>query len=79
MIGSILNIKPVMRVDDEGHLVPVGRGVMGRKKSIHAIFNNMTEQQDLREGDPIYIVQAVCRDDAEYLKKWRKINSPGMK
>lgn len=77
VIGSILNIKPVMRVDDEGHLVPVGRGVMGRKKSIHAIFNNMAEQQDLREGDPIYIVQAVCRDDAEYLKKMAEDKFPG--
>ena len=77
VIGSVLNIKPVMRMDDEGHLVPVGRGVMGRKKSIHAIFNNMVAQQDLQEGDPIYIVQAVCKDDAEYLKKLATEKFPG--
>ena len=77
VIGSVLKIKPVMRMDDEGHLVPVGRGVMGRKKSIHAIFNNMLAQQDLQEGDPIYIVQAVCKDDAEYLKKLVEEHFPG--
>lgn len=77
VIGSLLNIKPVMRMDDEGHLVPVGRGVMGRKKSITAIFNNMAAQQDLQPGDPVYIVQAVCRDDAEYLKKLVQEKFPG--
>ena len=77
VIGSVLKIKPVMRMDDEGHLVPVGRGVMGRRKSIHAIFNNMLAQQDLQEGDPVYIVQAVCKDDAEYLKKLVEEHFPG--
>ena len=77
VIGSMLNIKPVMRVDDGGRLVPVGRGVMGRKKSIHTIFNNMVAQQDLKEGDPVYIVQAVCKDDAEYLKKLVEEKFPG--
>lgn len=77
VIGSLLNIKPVMRVDDEGHLVAIGRGVMGRKKSINAIFHNMEEQQDLQDGDPVYIVHAVCRDDAEYLRKLVEEKFPG--
>lgn len=37
----------------------------------------MAAQQDLQPGDPVYIVQAVCRDDAEYLKKLVQEKFPG--
>ena len=32
VIGTMVNIKPILHVDDEGHLVPIGK-VRGRKKS----------------------------------------------
>lgn len=78
-IGSILQMKPIMRVDDDGHLVLTEKksSVMGRKKSIRTIFENMVAQQDLQEGDPIYIVQAVCMEDAENLKKMAEEKFPG--
>ena len=36
VMGSVLNIKPVLHVDDAGHLVPVSK-TMGRKKSVQAL------------------------------------------
>lgn len=67
VVGSILKIKPVMHVDNAGHLVPVGKA-MGRKKSIHALAENMAKAQILEKGDPIFISHGDCLEDAEYLK-----------
>ena len=38
--GTMLNIKPVMHVDDEGRLIPLEK-VRGRKKSLHALVDHM--------------------------------------
>lgn len=40
LVGSLLNIKPILHVDDEGHLINVGK-VRGRKASVEELFNNM--------------------------------------
>lgn len=67
VIGSILKIKPIMHVDDEGKLVAIGKA-MGRKKSLNTIVENFFASMDMDEGDPIFICHADCADDAEYLK-----------
>ncbi len=67
VVGSILKIKPVMHVNNEGKLVPVGKA-MGRKKSIQAMAENMAKAQTLQKGDPIFISHGDCLEDAEYLK-----------
>lgn len=67
VIGTILDIKPVLHVDDEGRLVPVTK-VKGRKKSLKALADKLTE----RIEDPINQIIAIshgdCINDAEYLK-----------
>ena len=42
IVGNLLNIKPVLHVDDEGHLVPMA-SAKGRKKSIEALVSHMEE------------------------------------
>ena len=42
--GTMLNIKPVMHVDDEGHLVPLEK-VRGRKKSLNALVDHMRRRR----------------------------------
>ncbi len=42
-VGSMINIKPVLVVNDEGKLVPAGT-VRGRKKSLSTIVANMVKQ-----------------------------------
>lgn len=65
--GTMLNIKPVMHVDDEGRLVPLEK-VRGRKKSLNALVDHMarTAKQPIGE-QTIFINHGDCLADAEYL------------
>ncbi|MBQ3506587.1 MAG: DegV family protein [Clostridia bacterium] len=67
IVGSILKIKPVMHVDDNGKLVPVGKCI-GRKKSLCALVENMFKTADLGKDDPIFISHGDCIEDAEFVK-----------
>ena len=66
VIGTMLKIKPVLHVDHEGHLIPIGKA-MGRKKSISALVDHMKELQILEKDDPIFISHGDCDEDVEYL------------
>lgn len=67
VIGSMLKIKPVLHVDHEGHLIPIGKA-RGRKRAITELVERMKELQILEEGDPIFISHGDCEEDVEYLK-----------
>ncbi len=64
--AKVLNIKPVLHVDNEGHLIAVSKKI-GRKNSIKEIAKNFTETFD-RSSDLVIISHAECLEDAEYLK-----------
>ena len=66
VVGKMLNIKPVLHVDDAGHLIAIGKA-MGRKKSIAALVEKMTELQDLDKDDPVFISHGDCAADVDYL------------
>ncbi|MBE6471956.1 MAG: DegV family protein [Coriobacteriaceae bacterium] len=61
--GSLLNIKPVLHVDDEGHLIPMDK-VRGRKKSIMTMVDHM-EKTGLApmEDQTVFISHADCEED----------------
>ena len=65
--GSLLNIKPVLHMDNAGHLIPMDK-VRGRKKSILGMFNHMKESalQPVSE-QTVFISHADCEEDAQYL------------
>lgn len=67
-VGSMINLKPVLHVDDEGHLVAVSK-VRGRKKSLIALVDNMEKQigswRD--KNDIIFISHGNCAADAQYV------------
>lgn len=65
-IGTILNIKPVMKMDNNGKLI-VTQKVISRKKAINTIADNLKKKYDPKET-LCYIAQAGCIADAEYLK-----------
>lgn len=65
-VGTLLKIKPVLHVDDEGHLINIGKAV-GRKKSIQAMVEHMTELATITEEDPVFISHGDCPGDVEYL------------
>lgn len=68
IVGSILKIKPVMHVNNEGKLIAIGKA-MGRKKSLATIVEKLFEVAELDENDPIFISHGDCEEDVEYVKQ----------
>ena len=67
IIGSILKIKPIMKMDDEGKLTVVGKA-MGRKKALTTLVENVALSADMGAKDSIFISHGDCMDDVEYVK-----------
>lgn len=66
LVGTMLRVKPILHVDDEGHLVNVAR-VRGRKVSIQALADKMKALSGSFENSTVFISHGDCREDAEYL------------
>ncbi len=64
LVGTMLNIKPILHVDDEGHLINVST-VRGRKASIKALADKVTETAI--STDIAFISHGDCIEDAQYL------------
>ena len=66
--GTMLNIKPVMHVDNDGHLIPLEK-VMGRKKSILGMLKHMEKTADTPISEQtVFITHGDCLEDAEFLR-----------
>ena len=65
VVGSMLSIKPVMHVDNEGHLINVGKA-RGRKASLEALVNKMAETAIDPASQTVFICHGDCIEDAEY-------------
>ncbi|MCI8549217.1 MAG: DegV family protein [Lachnospiraceae bacterium] len=70
VLGTLINVKPVLHVDDEGKLIPL-RNVRGRKKSLQALVENMAQTIKGFEDDneEIFISHGDCIEDAKYVAK----------
>lgn len=66
-IGTLLDVKPVLYVNNDGKLIP-SRNVRGRKKSIRAMFEEFKDRVVNAEGQTIFINHGDCIEDADYLK-----------
>lgn len=61
--GGVLNIKPILHVDDEGHLVPM-LNARGRNKSLKQMVDLMAERRIDGDQD-VFISHGDCLEDAE--------------
>ena len=70
VVGSMINIKPFIHMDENGKLVPIGK-VRGRKKSLNILVDAMAEQIKgyEEENDVIMISHGDCIEDARYVGK----------
>ena len=68
LVGSMLNIKPLLHVSDDGHLVSVGK-VRGRRASIVALAEKIVAAACDGNETPIFICHGDCIEDAELLAK----------
>ena len=67
-LGSAIGIKPILKLDDTGNLVPIAK-VRGRKQSIQALVKYMEEHAGafLKQNDKVYITHGDCLEEAQYL------------
>ena len=66
LVGGMLNIKPIMHVDDDGHLIKVGT-IRGRKQSLNALAAKLLETAEDPAHGTIFISHGDCEEDAKYL------------
>lgn len=68
IIGTIAGIKPLLHVDNEGHLINIGK-TRGRKKSLQELVDKFitTSGSYIDEIDVIGITHGDCIEDAEYV------------
>ena len=66
VVGTMLQIKPVLHVDDEGHLVNVSKA-RGRKASIEALAKKVSELGAAYDNSTVFLSHGDCREEAELL------------
>lgn len=71
LIGSALGIKPILHVDNEGHLIKVST-VRGRKNSLQALADKMAATAIEPEKQTVFIGHGDCKEDAELLAQMLK-------
>ena len=62
----MINLKPILHVDDEGHLIALSK-VRGRKKSMTALVDAMEQQigSYKDKNDVIFIGHGDCEEEAK--------------
>lgn len=66
IVGTVLNIKPLLKGNEEGRIVAFGK-VRGRKKSVEALAAMYDKLVVEPEKQIVGVVHAGCREDAEEL------------
>lgn len=64
-VGNLLGIKPVLHVDNEGHLINVSKS-RGRRASLMALADKLSETM-LEGHDRVFISHGDCLEDAKLL------------
>lgn len=76
LVGTMLGIKPILRGDEEGHIV-VSRKCRGRKKAVDTLAQIYAERVVDPAGQRIAISHGDCEEDAKLLvEKIRAIAEP---
>lgn len=66
LFGTMLGIKPILHVDDQGHLIPIGK-VRGRRQSLDALVSKMGSKIEGCENPYVFISHGDCLEDAKYV------------
>lgn len=74
-VGTLVKIKPVMHVNEEGKLIPREK-VMGRRKSLRALVDKVKEKIVDPEGQLVTISHGDCEADARWVGDMIKAELP---
>ncbi len=77
-VGTMLGIKPVLHVDNEGHLIPMEK-VRGRRQSLDALVKHMGKTAQLENAKTVFISHGDAQEDAEYVAEQVRTKFPGSK
>ncbi len=76
VIGNLVNIKPVMHLNDEGKIVLLQK-VFGRNRSVKNVLSRFKENYNGHFGT-VFVAHAGCTDDAEEVKAEIKRYNPAL-
>lgn len=68
LIGTMLNIKPILHVDDAGHLINVGK-TRGRNASLTSLVDHMEETAIDPASQIVFISHGDSQKDADFVAK----------
>ena len=68
LVGTMLKIKPVLHMDDEGHLISMSKA-RGRKAAIEALAQKAAELGAGYDNSTMFICHGDCLEDAQYLSQ----------
>ena len=71
LVGTMLGIKPVLHMDDEGHLINISK-VRGRKAAINALAQKAAQLGEGYDNSTMFISHGDCIEDAQYLESLLK-------
>ncbi len=66
IVGTVLNIKPLLKGDEEGKIVAFAK-LRGRRRSIEALAEKYEALAVAPETQTVGVVNAACREDADRL------------
>ncbi len=66
LLGGMLGIKPILHVDNDGHLVPVEK-VRGRRKALERLIDHMEESIIDASNQTVFINHADRAEEAKYV------------
>jgi DegV family protein with EDD domain len=66
IIGSLISVKPVLHVNNEGRLVPLNN-VRGRKKALLSLVDQMEKRLPGYMNDTVFISHGDSQEDAEFV------------
>lgn len=77
-VGTMLNIKPMIHVNDEGKLISYAKS-RGRKASIEQIVKRFSEKSVGYDNETIFIGHGDCAEDAAVLEEMIRAKHPDVK
>ncbi len=68
IIGTLINVKPILYVNNEGKLIPL-HNVRGRKKALTALVDQMEVRvkEDNTQNEIVFISHGDCLEDAQFV------------